>query len=64
MLCYKDKTFCPYWEECKKGNNCHRAYTDEVKKNASETELLVCLFNAKPLCFISNDNKKHKKDKD
>ena len=36
MLCYHDKTWCSFYEECGQGNGCSRALTDEVKEDASK----------------------------
>ena len=60
MLCYKDRTFCPYWEECKDGKTCPRALTSEVYADAkkwwgffkSEDEVPICTWAEKPDCFI------------
>lgn len=30
MMCYLDMTFCPFWSECKHGDDCYRALTEEV----------------------------------
>ena len=51
MLCYKDKTFCNYYEDCKSGKDCKRALTDEVKEKAEIAKLLVCIFAEKPECY-------------
>lgn len=51
MLCYKDKTFCPYCEDCKEGLGCHRALTHEVKKQAEYTGLPISQFAEKPDCY-------------
>lgn len=62
MICYKDKTFCNFYKECKIGKNCARAFTDIVEEKAkiwSKTytpdEMLVCFFVDKPDCFIKID---------
>ena len=35
MMCYRDMTFCP-WDDCLSFNDCPRALTDQVKKDARE----------------------------
>ncbi len=35
MICYKDMTFCS-GDGCSKFNNCPRALTDKVKKDAKK----------------------------
>ena len=34
MICYKDRTYCPFFTVCKKGYKCDRALTQVVKMNA------------------------------
>ena len=59
MLCYKDITFCPFWEECKDGSKCKIALTDEIyeagikwSKEVVETDdVLICQLVNKPDCF-------------
>lgn len=36
MLCYQDRTFCPYYSDCKHGYKCQSALTPEVRKAAIE----------------------------
>ena len=56
MLCYRDRTFCPYWEKCKDGVGCSRALTQEVKdgaiKWAGSGYPLVSVFASQPECFV------------
>jgi len=55
MICYKDKTFCEFYKECKLGNGCDRALTDKLKKEAEEWwgsgEFPISYFIEKPDCF-------------
>lgn len=51
MICYKDKTFCPF-KECKNfGKNCDRSLTEKIKKQADKFGLPICQFTEKPSCF-------------
>ena len=34
MICYKDKTFCKAWKQCKEGDSCPLALTKEVIEDA------------------------------
>ena len=52
MMCYRDMTFCSYWQDCKDGNDCHRALTIEVQNNAETNNLDICQYAEKPECFI------------
>jgi hypothetical protein len=51
MICYLDRTFCSYHEDCSEGISCPRAYTSEIHRKAQEEKLLVSLYGAKPECF-------------
>lgn len=56
MICYRDKTFCPF-DKCKKFQTCQDAYTDAVKSAAVEwwgnKDAPVSLCGEKPKCFKS-----------
>ena len=59
-MCYRDMTFCPFWEKCKDGHECKRALTDEVKAGAkrwmpSIKDPPISIFTDKPECFKSFD---------
>lgn len=55
MLCYRDMTFCSYYKECKVGENCFRALTDEILR-AELFDLPICKFAEKPNCFKEKEN--------
>lgn len=57
MLCYKDKTFCSFYKECKVGKKCHRALTDEVLEKANGNNMLISQYMDKPSCFKVNKGK-------
>lgn len=52
MICYKDMTFCNYYKDCRMGNKCHRACTEEVLEAADKwwgkPGAPVCVFAKKP----------------
>jgi len=50
MICYKDKTFCPYFILCK--NSCDRALTIDVKEEAKKSNLPIAVFTDFPECFV------------
>ena len=52
MVCYKDRTYCPFSILCRDGYKCDRALTEEVKQGAEKASLPVCQFNDFPKCFI------------
>ena len=51
MLCYKDRTYCPFHLLCKKGYTCKRALTDKVRRGAIDAKLPVSQFVEFPDCF-------------
>lgn len=51
MMCYKDMCFCPFYEACKKGDNCFRALTKEHFERAAKMKLPVSRYADKPQCF-------------
>ena len=50
MICYRDRTFCPFYETCKEGKRCSRSLTPRVKEHAEELGLPVCQYANKPEC--------------
>ena len=56
MIHYKDMTFCPFYESCQDGNDCFRALTEQVKKDAQGwwggDDAPVSIFTAKPPCYV------------
>ena len=52
-LCYKDKTFCPFWMLCKQGHGCSRACTEQLAKDAEEFGLPIAVYSEFPECFIA-----------
>ena len=53
MICYGDRTWCPFWETCK--DKCERALTAEVKADAEkwwgESNPPICIWTEKPECW-------------
>ena len=56
MMCYRDRWFCPFWEECKKGTDCVRALTDKVQQQANTAGLPIDQPVDQPKCFETNDH--------
>ena len=64
MMCYRDITFCPFWEDCASAVKCSRPLTEQVKKAADkwwnsnleegdEPEgAPICVFSEKPDCHV------------
>jgi len=51
MMCYKDKTFCQFYEECKDGEKCPHSYNEITKNQAIKQTLFICFYRNKPDCF-------------
>lgn len=55
MICYKDRTFCPFFSSCTDAAICSRALTDEVKERAYQwwgnQEAPICVYVDKPGCY-------------
>jgi hypothetical protein len=49
--CYKDKYFCPFFESCKKGEECDRALTPDVAEDEEAYILGISAYPNKPECF-------------
>ncbi len=57
MLCYRDRTFCPFSESCKLGSECHSALTKEVEEGANRIGLPIAQFVNKPQCYKQKETK-------
>jgi hypothetical protein len=55
MISYKDMTFCELHKMCEDGETCHRALTDEVKKDADKwwggVSAPLAIADFKDVCF-------------
>jgi len=51
MLCFRDRTYCSYYKNCKDGMFCKRALTQDVKVVAEKVNIPICQFLEKPDCF-------------
>lgn len=60
MLCFRDRTFCPFYSECKHGDKCKCALTPEIRKEAAEwwgsEDAPIAVYGEKPHCFEAMDN--------
>jgi len=55
MICYRDKTFCPFWKDCESGEKCKIKFTEQIEKDAEEFGLPVMVYTEKPECFIKKE---------
>lgn len=55
MICFMDKTYCYFYENCVKGWACDQALTEEVKKEAvvwwGSSKAPINVFSEEPYCF-------------
>ena len=55
MICYRDRVFCSFYEDCTHGDVCGRALTPEVKLAADiwwgKPGTPIDTFIEKPACF-------------
>lgn len=58
-MCYKDKTWCTYGQNCIDSKKCERNFTEEEKLKAikwwGNEDFPLAIFAEKPKCF--NDGK-------
>lgn len=61
MICYKDKAFCTYWEDCSGAGTCGRPLTDNVRKAANEwwgsDGAPISVYVTKPECWSAIESK-------
>ncbi len=63
MICYRDKTFCPFWKNCKLGEKCKRKLTKQIEKEAKDFGLPIMVYIDKPECFIESEKNLRKINK-
>lgn len=55
MISFMDKTFCAYFDTCKKGEKCERALTEKVKRDAAtwwgDANAPICIYAEHPDCY-------------
>lgn len=51
MICYKDRTYCPFFTVCKGGFKCDRALTFKIKMDAKRAELPIEMYTDYPDCY-------------
>lgn len=62
MICYRDRTYCTFYETCDKRNDCSRPLTPQVKTDAVKwwggEGAPISMFVEKPECHTDNQEKK------
>lgn len=70
MLCYKDRTWCVWYEQCVSGKRCDAALTPKVREQAEEWwvasggepgEAPLSLTEGVAMCFIGKASRRTKK---
>ncbi len=56
MMCYQDRTFCPFL--CCAHEGCERRLTGEIRRRASKAGMLISQFCEKPDCYTNNTERK------
>ena len=57
MICYLDRTFCPFHLFCGKGAKCPDALTNEIREGAKKADLPISYYTSKPKCFTATGKK-------
>ena len=58
MLCYRDKTWCPFYKSCSHGESCHDALTPTIMAQAikwwgNPKEVPpISSYTEKPKCWV------------
>lgn len=55
MMCYRDRTFCQFYDDCKDGNRCVRALTPTIRERAEAFGLYISQYVDRPECFKTNE---------
>jgi len=62
MICYRDRTYCTFYETCDKRSDCSRPLTPQVKADAANwwgsDAAPIAVFTDKPQCHSDNQEKK------
>jgi len=58
MICYRDMTFCTFYEDCANASTCRRPLTAEVIQRAAKKGLPISQFMSKPDCHSDFENER------
>lgn len=62
MIHYRDKTYCPFYKDCKKATDCPDTLTQEVKDAAFRAHLPIAQLIKKPKCHTDFEQGSKNKD--
>lgn len=51
MMCYRDRTFCGFYTDCKYGGKCEWALTPKVKAGVRASGFRLAEYTDKPECW-------------
>ena len=51
MICYRDRSFCPFYKTCLYGFDCDRALTPKLRAEAHAFGLPVDIMGCIPECW-------------
>lgn len=59
MMCYRDMTFCTFYEDCKTASTCERPLTEQIKKDAEKwmKDAPISMYIDKPECWKHKNTK-------
>jgi hypothetical protein len=55
MICYRDRTFCGFYKDCKNSKACIIKLLPEVQEDADKFGLPIAQYAEKPNCHSDND---------
>ena len=58
MICFRDRTFCSFYEKCKHGLACAVALTPRIIEKSKECGIPISQYAEKPECFEKIRGKK------
>ncbi len=53
MICYKDRTFCPFYHDCVLAKTCPRPLTPDVEHEAVKVGLPISQYVEPPNCHTT-----------
>ena len=60
MICFRDMTFCPFYEDCAIAEHCDFPLTEEVERQAREwwgsDDAPISQWTEKPDCHVKKEN--------
>lgn len=51
MKCFRDTTYCRYYQHCRYGKVCNKALTQEIREEAMKYRFFLCEYTIEPDCY-------------